>query len=653
MTNRHVTFVQLLYRDILSDISGELPTLRKELDRDFSRLCSAIEHHGLRFATIDLVDAGKHFDKCLSASRLTPFLVTHMRPYKRDSVIPRLFRGLLRRVFDDSGCLAPTCDHKSVRALRQLYYAVKKLKLECGDERTRKSVRDFFHVDSLVEAPTLIWGDDNFDPSAVHPLSFIDSGDADLDPSDSLPRRRRGTPLRAPIGLLKDLQYVSDIVASSYGLFNPYDWVAKHGPGAVSDGKDASKFEFPTWPKKLESVFPLADFAYANFSLWADALRTDEVTGRFSEMEAPSKLISVPKTMKAPRLIASEPTSHQWCQQIIKDFLYTNLAKTPLKDTIHFRDQTFNQRAARQASIDGRHWTIDLSEASDRVSCHTIERMFRRNISLLDAFRAVRTRFISNKICRKQPPLYELRKFSTMGSALTFPIQSICFSNIVIACLMYSRSEKRSRRTVSKLAREVLVFGDDLIVPEDVGQLALGLLRYLGFKVNQSKTFGNGRFRESCGGEYFQGHNVTPTYALTIPDRRRPESILSSVDVHNNFVRNGYAVTARRLKQTVLQESKILIPVAPVGSGLLCWESYAGWDLDGLRRRRNKDLHVTEARVHRLVNRGTKLPDRGTSRVLQYFTEAPPPTVKWEGGVRGRPKLSLKLGWVRLDLATV
>jgi len=653
MTNRHVTFVQSLYRSILSDISDELPELRKELDRDYVRFCSAIENHGLRFATIDMVDAGKHFDKCLSVSRLSPFLLPHMRPYRRGSVIPRLFRGLLKRVFDDSGCLTPTCDHISIRALRQLYYAVKKLKLECEDDRTYKTVRDFYHVDSLVESPTLDWGDNNFDHSLVRSLSFIDSRRASYERYIDLPQSEGGNPVRVPVGLLKDLQFVSDIVASSLGHFDPKDWRAKHGPGAVSDQRGGSKYDFPHWPEKLESVFPVADFAFANYATWSDTVCNEDLAGRFENIEPPSRLVAVPKTLKAPRLIAAEPVAHQWCQQIIKDFLYTSIKNSPYRRTIHFRDQSFNKRAAMRASIDQKHWTIDLSEASDRVSCHTVERMFRSNPPLLDAFRAVRTRQISNKIDAKLPKLHLLKKFSTMGSALTFPIQSIVFANVVVSCMMFHRKVRRTQRNVDYLAREVLVFGDDLVVPSDVGHLVLGLLSYLGFKVNRSKTFGVGKFRESCGGDYFDGHDVTPTYSLTVPNRRRPESMISCVATHNNFVRSGYARTAQMIKQTVLDEAPLVLPTMPVGSGLLCWETYSAWSLSGLKLRFDKHLHVLHAKVHRVVTRCTSSPDRGNSHMLQYFTEAPPPDSNWESGVRERPKFNLKLGWVRVDQSTV
>ncbi|UJQ85479.1 MAG: putative replicase protein [Alehxovirus allofundivivens] len=646
MTKRHVTFIRLLYRNVLDDIADEKPDLRKELDRDYLRLCSALENHGLRFLTIDMVDFGKHFDKCLSKRRLTHFEGTHMRPFKKGVVIPRLFRGLLLRVFSSTGVMHVTCDHTAVRYLRQLFYLAKKLKLECENVRTVETVRKFYQVDQRVASPSLDWDDVGFDHSALHSLSLLDgyqSSDLDLFTSSS----SEDNP-RIPKQLLRCIQEVCDVGAAVLGHFDPYAWTCKHGPGAVSERVGISKYDFPSWPEQLEREFPLADFAFANQALWADSLLSKEDAGRFASCESPSKLIAVPKTQKGPRLIASEPVCNQWNQQLIKNFLSDRISRTFYGQIIHLTDQNHNKAAAYQASIDGRRMTIDLSEASDRVSCWVVERMFRRNPKLLSSFQAVRTRFISNDIDRRSPKLYKLKKFSTMGSALTFPVQSLIFSNVVLGCLLYLQKQPCSIRVLKRLARQVLVFGDDIIAPTDAGYLILGALRHLGFEVNRSKTFWTGKFRESCGGDYFDGHDVTPTYALAYPVKQRPESVVSCIATRNNFFRNGYARSAQYLKSTIEAERRLSLPSLPSDFGLLSWETFGESDLSGLRCRFNKYTHRLEVRSWALCSTIRTLPERGTSHLLQYFTEAPPPSVSWKGGVRGRPKLNLRLRWVPL-----
>lgn len=643
MTKRYVTVVQQAYRHILSDMSVELPEVAAELDRDYMRLSSAIETRGLRFCTIDLVDCGKHFDRCLAQSRLTKFEGPHMRPFKPGSVIPRLFKGLLLRVFDVSGGLHSVPCVQSIRFLRQVYNLAKKVRIECEKERTFDAVRSFYATDARVLLGDLDWESDDLGSCRAFHLDY----------DDKLRQRTKNHQLsfelgedgpRLPRATVRAIHFASDVIASTLGLFVPGEWKGRHGPGAVSDRIGRSKYDFPYWPRKLELQFPLADFAYANYALWAEETRS--IGSRFREAEAPCKLIAVPKTQKTPRLIASEPTSNQWCQQLIKDFLYTRIPDCWIGNSIHFRDQAFNQQLAKLASISGSHWTIDLSEASDRVSCYVVERFFRRNPSLLDAFHAVRTRFIRNTVDPKQPLLHKLRKFSCMGSALTFPVQSIIFLGVVLGCLLDQRRLPFTIRQIERLSKEVLVFGDDLIVPEDVGHLVLGALRYLGFKVNRNKTFGTGSFRESCGGEYFRGHDVTPVYLLTYPDRRRPESIISFVESRNNFYKGGYFGLANWMKATVESEAKLRLPTLAIDSGAFCWVSFDEVDWSGLRSRFNQFTHQREVLQH--IPRGCVRvhPDRTSSRLLQYFTEAPRPGDPWVSGVREVPSSSLARRWV-------
>ncbi|UJQ85651.1 MAG: putative replicase protein [Alehxovirus nemorisvivens] len=646
MTKRHVTFVLQAYRAIVEDCSSSLPDLRSELERDYSRLSSAGESRGLPFFTIDLVSAGKHFDQCLANERLTPFNLPHFRPFKRSTVIPRLFRGLLLRVFTREGGLQASVCIRSVAYLRQLFSVTKKLRIECDDDRTRKAVRSFYHTDYGVRSGSLDWGADTLSVTDLGSYSFRDlisvhrgEGQLSLDLGDQVESH-------FPVEMADTLQFVADCSTSLLGVFDPHLWKGKHGPGAVSDLKvtRTSKYEFPYWPEKLSTVFPLADFGFANLGLWVEDC-SNSLQNRFLPLEPPSKLISVPKTQKAPRLIASEPTAHQWCQQLVKSFLATRVRTMFLQNVIHFRDQTFNQELARRASITQSHWTIDLSEASDRVSCWVVERMFRRNPFLLQAFHACRTRWIVNTIDLKSPKFHKLRKFSSMGSALTFPVQSIIFSIIALASVLYVRRWDLSIESLEAAAREVLVFGDDILVPKDVGSVTLGVLSSLGFQVNRSKTFGTGRFRESCGGEYFDGHDVTPNYLLTLPSRSKPESIASAVHTHNNFYRRGYYRLAAWLKSTVLQEFKLKLPEVPIGSGTFGWEALSGYSYEGLLRRFSKDYQVRLARYHSLSAKVTYSSDRITSRLLQYFTEAPDPDCIWKSGVVSRPKLNLKLRW--------
>jgi len=653
----YVNYLKGLYEAMLSNIAEYDPTLRRDCDRDTSRLLSLVDTRGLPFLMIDLPEAGKHFDKCLSAGLLTPSGVAGFRPYRKSGVIPRLFQGLYRRVFDDFGVLRTDPDVAAIRYIRQLHYGAKKVKVACDDSRTWEHVHEFFEIDQDVRLPSLNWDEDEL---RIDDLRNLHIGDSDfLAPAPLFDSchddrfERAESFLQTDCDVADVVQRTADIIVSVLGGFNPSEWRTKHGPGAVADQRHTHfKYDFPNWPAKLERVFPMALFGFPNYASWAAFSGSQESHELFRANEAPSRLIAVPKTLKGPRLIAAEPVSHQWCQQSILDFLVTRLAFTPIRSSIRFRDQTANQELARRASHTQSHATIDLSNASDRLSCWLVERIFRRSPTLVEAFHASRTRWVANAIDRKSPQFHKLRKFACMGSACTFPVQSYVFAILAVSAVLFVRGLTPKIETIRKVSKEVQVFGDDIIVPIDSWEVLQGLLGDLGLKVNRSKTFGTGKFRESCGLDAYDGHDVTPTYVSTYPDVSRPESITSSVDVHNNFSMKGYYGVSNYVKSTVRSLKRFSIMNVPMGSGSFGWYDHEWIGNDHLKRRFNPFLHRVEVRVDEAFAKSTKDPVKRDSSLLQYFTEVRP-VAFIQGdriGIARRPSTSLRRRWVPLDL---
>ncbi|UJQ85166.1 MAG: putative replicase protein [Boaesivirus pseudofaecivicinum] len=646
MKNSHEWYVQGLFDGILADVVKSYPSCRMDVEKDKLRLHGYVATRGLSVFTLDLPAYGKHFDKCLSSGRLTRFAGPLMRPFSSRTVVPRLFKGLLLNVFDVDGTLRTDADVLSIKFLRQLYNGAKKLRIECASSRTFSAVHEFISIDHGLRPPTLPWVEDDLNVGAAKSLHF---GDAQppYDPSDPMLFPEDRTAPTVPYALIDKFQLSADIVASMLGGFDPTEWRPKHGPGAVSDSKRyKSKYDFPHWPDKLDSRFPLSILAFANEGIWADSVATGRIAHAFSKHEPPSKLIAVPKSQKTPRLIASEPTAHMWCQQSLKHFLWKRKDSTPLKSVIHFTDQSENQQAARHASITSSHWTMDLSSASDRLSCWVVERFFRMNPSVLDALHTSRTRWLVNDIDKKQPRYIVLRKFAPMGSAVTFPVQSIIYSTIVLAAMCYIRALRPSIEQFDRLAQEVRVFGDDLVVPSDCGAAVRQLLEYLEFKVNLDKTHSEGNFRESCGVDVFRGHDVTPAYVLELPVKARPESLISSVETARNFFFKGYKSASQWIESTTRKHLQMELPFVPKDSGAFGWPTDLGVINFHLRRRFNKNTHTVEYLT--LVPVGKrKLGDQpGESSLLQYFTEKPAPSDAWKAGVGLKPRLLLQPRWV-------
>lgn len=206
-----------------------------------------------------------------------------------------------------------------------------------------------------------------------------------------------------------------------------------------------------------------------------------------------NKIVCVPKNAKTDRTIAIEPTLNGFIQKGIDLVLRGKLYRIG----IDLSSQALNQALARLGSLSGNYATIDLSAASDSVSIQLVRELLPPEwFVLLDATRS--PAYIDPK---GQIRRYE--KFCSMGNGFCFPLETLIFR----AAVEYVMSVTSVHRD-----RTVAVYGDDIIVPQETALLLLEVLRDLGFKHNEDKTFIVGGFRESCGADYFFGVNVRPIY---------------------------------------------------------------------------------------------------------------------------------------------
>lgn len=504
MSNSYVDAVLGLYNGIFSDIAVALPTV-VGLGRDATRLSFTTRTRGLRYLTVDMPTFGKHFDKCLSEGVLTPSKVPSFGT-KEGRALPVFLRGLLNNVFDESGVLlSPPC-HTSIFFIRQLCYACKKIKVDCGDAIREQTLRKYIGNELSLRSPYLNWYDLCIDAHRSRDLRLCDEGQSG--------RQGQLLDLAEPdSGICDTVHEIADRIFTTFGQFDPREWRPKHGPGAIADGSQSTyKYDFPTWSARLETSFPYADLAHANYSVWVDRVKEGLIP---LEKEVPAVALTVPKTQKAPRIIAKEPAASMWCQQLVRDYLETNVANSVLSCCISFGDQEGNRVAAYEASITGDSWTVDLKDASDRLSLWLVERLVRKNDSLLEALHASRSQYCEVPL-KGGSELIRMKKFAPQGSATTFPLQTIVYAILAIASVIYAKQQKVTARTIRDAALQVRVFGDDTVIPSFAGGQYLSLLEYCGFLVNYDKTYRTGKFRESCGHEVYDGTDVTPAY-ITSP----------------------------------------------------------------------------------------------------------------------------------------
>lgn len=309
----------------------------------------------------------------------------------------------------------------------------------------------------------------------------------------------------------------------------------KHGPGATADNRQGNqKWVFHEWTERLEVLFPFTEYCLPNH-LWFDDARY--VKFLTPDEERPVKLVAVPKTPLTPRLIAEEPTCMQYMQQAIREPLYDSIERDPVVGPlVGFTDQEPNRWMAQIGSEDGSLATLDLSEASDRVGNWMVEEFFENFPFLSEALQATRSRSVrlpSGEVIR-------LLKFASMGSALTFPVEAIVFTAIVIESVLSTSSRQITRANIMALHDQVRVYGDDIIVPTPYAESVIGSLESFGLKVNRHKSFRTGWFRESCGAEFWKGEDVSLVRSRrAIPQSRRDvEEIISLVEMRNHLAKS-------------------------------------------------------------------------------------------------------------------
>ncbi|DAD50058.1 TPA_asm: RNA-directed RNA polymerase, partial [ssRNA phage Esthiorhiza.4_11] len=557
-----------LYRSIFEDIVVYHPTLREEFSRDLKRLEALSENSGINVFTLMLPAIGKAFFASLESGVLSFDGLPLTRSINRRSAIPRLFRGMWLTMFEHSGCLRRDINHLDVQRMSTILFSCKKFEVECSAQATMSTVKEYYDVDEQLPAPSQSWDGDGSDLPLGHSRSLLDllHPNEDLFSVGSLPRDEAR--------MLSVCQHVADRVSSLFGVFYPSQSRFRHGPGAVSDSTKGKryKYHFLEWGPRLQWVFPAAEFAFANLRV-AGATDDYEAAG-LPLREGASMLYAVPKTQKAPRLIAAEPTCNQWAQQSVRHWLTDVIRSNALGDSIDFSRQDLSGELALAASADKSLATVDLSAASDRLSCWLVERLFRANSSLLSSMIACRTRYIINTIDKKSPKLHKLRKFASMGSALTFPIQSISFYIICVAAGVLA--ENADVGDWKRLGRQVRVYGDDLIVPVSWMPFVEQLLKRLFLKVNRAKTFTEGNFRESCGTNAYAGHSVSPGQILHFYDESKLSTLQGVVDSSNNLFAKGFERTAQYLVSPVAPAIRKLIPDVAIGA-----ESFGLWSAMG------------------------------------------------------------------------
>lgn len=276
----------------------------------------------------------------------------------------------------------------------------------------------------------------------------------------------------------------------------------RHGPGATTGVRGTGSSSSDKFDKELHLTSELMSFSRSIMGeLWWEHQSQPRTVVKGS------KFTTVPKSWKTNRGICIEPTLNMYVQAGIGAHLRKRLRRFGL----NLNTQEVNRKMA-QLAYSCNYATIDLSAASDSISRELILQYFPPDwVELLALPRSGSTQLPDGS-------WVELEKWSSMGNGYTFELETVVFYAVCMTILPYADM------------KECVVYGDDIIVPQEHAQALIEALDYLGFKVNTSKSFLAGNFFESCGHDYFKGVNVRPFHL-----KNEKEKIPLEVQVANRL----------------------------------------------------------------------------------------------------------------------
>lgn len=521
--NRPTMLLCALIEEILSQ--HKLPA-----NRDVETVQHRVENEGDSFLTITLPELGATLEAALESGLLTREMCPSFGHNKRGK-LPRFLQGLFRKIFSEDGVLREDADPDAIYGIRQICYWNKKPKAVSNSRRVKATIDKYLRVEEDLARFTDICVNIKY---------------------DTLFRR------------------VSDLIwGEAFQGFNPDDIVCFHGPGATAERLMNNEREaIKQWPNRSEEFFPSALHAIPNFSHWNELEGIQFID---EDQEPPVRVITVPKTMKNPRIIAVEPSHMQYMQQGMMRFIVQSIERCPLtRKSVRFAEQTVNQENARRASITKNFATLDLSDASDRVHNELIKSIFFGHEigAYLQASRSLRA-----SVPGVKTPI-SLLKFASMGSATCFPVEAMAFYTLIQYSLHKHHDISPSVDTIKNYSDRIDVYGDDIIVPVYIAGIVVETLEAFGLMVNRRKSFINGNFRESCGGDYFKGTDVTPVYLRhVIPsnfnDRCDAQMLKSLASTSDWLYLKGLWKTCQLLRDWVQQLARKRIPRSRfAGSGI-------------------------------------------------------------------------------------
>ena len=439
----------------------------------------------------------------------------------------------LRTLCYDSGYdLSSRCsaDGKAVRIALQLLRFPKRLSPAGMSNLEQKALTDFQQVNRSCK----LYDRQSVPTSHRYPVSMIASSSSPgIKAGDEIIIRKGSDGVWASRSdhywLTRRLRDVLSPLSSTNVKFDTTEGIFTSGAGADST-KDlvskvcAAQLQYPSLFHPMYTSVPIVEELSAT---------------------CVSVVNAVPKSYKARRIIAKESAGRQYClgairERIIKTMDKKKVHNRTISEYIVLDNQMVNNHLAQLGSVDGALATIDLSNASDTVRRSLFNEIFPENI-----VHAI-SPYLSNKADIGSNGLVTLYMCATAGTACTFLIESLVFFAIAVVAVEYCST----MLGVPFPSESIGIYGDDIVVPTYAAETTIDFLAMLGFSVNTSKSFyelelRDGQysyFRESCGGEYVDGYDVSTSYfTRKTLEIGNPATLVKLVDMQHKLYDNRSA----------------------------------------------------------------------------------------------------------------
>lgn len=305
-------------------------------------------------------------------------------------------------------------------------------------------------------------------------------------------------------------------------------------------------------------------------SEWSEQDHLLEALKSICTIVGEEEAFTVPKNSEHSRFCSKQGTLNGLVQASIGEYVAERLRSFGIDLT----SQTTNRRLAYAASAGYRHAaTLDMSMASDTWALEAAKLLLPRPwYNLLLMARMPSCRMTDGNVVT-------LEKMSAMGNGFTFPFESLMFAAVVHSVGAFHSPNGWIAPV------DYHVYGDDIVCPSSGALLVMELLRFLGFKPNDDKSFVLGPFKESCGADYFDGINVRPVYV-----KGADYSMLELIELHNGFAGCNFVAVIPVLERirTIVGSLRWAQPptLSPYPGALVVpwWEFLAfgclGFDLD-------------------------------------------------------------------------